>query len=225
MQKITWHAFAINGSLTKTILHFFGHSKEVSAPYPLQASIKIFCGNDQEAFPLSLDGARLQTPEGVRLDSIIEHCSIGGEASLFGIELTLISQQTRVSLEHSQCVFELDGKGYSTLFRGKLSAECSPLPTRMASIPLVFDTHTVTSLIFVNPTDTEQEIPIEIFAKGLHEGFAQDKISPRSTIEVQVPEPFVQAGAAVASPKRSSVAGFAVYRDAAVRRAMSVVSF
>lgn len=224
MQKITWHAFAINGSLTKTVLHFFGHSKEVSAPYPLHASIRILCGSNYDAFPLTLEGARLQTPEGVRLDSIIEHCNLG-DASLFGLELTLQSQHTRVSLEHSQCILELDGKGYTTFFKGTLSDSCVNQDFATKTIPIIFDTNTVTSFMFVNPDDQEHEIPFEIVTQGKKEFISQDKIPARTALEIQVPEHLVSQGILAGIPLSSRVAGFAVYRDAAVRRAMSVVNF
>src|SRR5690606_18742719 len=102
MNSMRWRGFFICNSVTRPYVHFFPHSANTTAPYPVVATITIF-GAGLKTASVSLEGARLSQPDGVRLDAIFEDLATGVQG-LPGIEVELHSNQRRVDMSASQVV-------------------------------------------------------------------------------------------------------------------------
>ena len=109
-----WRAFFICNSVTRPFVHFFPHSSASTAPYPILATISIFGGGLKPA-SVTLEGARLSQPDGVRLDAVFTELSRGAQG-LVGVEVELQPRQRRIDLSASQVVIELVQGRSSTRF-------------------------------------------------------------------------------------------------------------
>jgi hypothetical protein len=115
---IKWQAFFICNSLTKPALHFFPHSPTTTAPYPVNCTITIF-NSAIESRSVTLDGARINQPDGVRLDAVFPEL-IDGISGLVGLEIVINSESGRVDLSTSQCIVELIQGKSPTKFNAKI---------------------------------------------------------------------------------------------------------
>ena len=105
MYTVRWFGFGVSQALTKSVLHFFPTSANVSAPYPVQCKIEIFSSRFGKK-SLVLDGARLHQPDGIKLEAAFPVLEDGAHP-IFGICLELSAQAQRVDIRPSQAFVEL----------------------------------------------------------------------------------------------------------------------
>ena len=148
MYSVRWVGFGISQSLTKSVLHFFPTSANVTAPYPVQCKVEIFSSRFGRK-SLLLDGARLNQPDGIKLDAAFPILEEGANP-LFGISLELSAAAQRVDISPSQCFIELIQAGSRIRFRLK------PVAVAQRSYPLLYkDDVSETSLVVVNNSEDQ----------------------------------------------------------------------
>lgn len=111
----------MSSATTRTIVHFYPSAGSVTAPYAANCKLTIF-GDNVEAQSITLEGARLSYPDGIRLEDIFVSLREGVSSS-FGVIIEVSSIQPRVDLSGSQCVVELASKGQSVRFHAKRYTE------------------------------------------------------------------------------------------------------
>ncbi|MFM1848200.1 MAG: hypothetical protein RL417_1674 [Pseudomonadota bacterium] len=153
MQTISWLAFFSHSALSRAVVHFFPFSSTVSAPYGTECRLTVF-GGGLPTRAVTLEGARLGQPDGVKLEEAFPELASTSDGRLVGLQIDLESVQSRVDLSASGCVVELlrsesGGRG-ALRFRPAL-VEISGR-TRDARAPLIAsrDRFQTTSLIVVN---------------------------------------------------------------------------
>ncbi len=115
MQSITWRAFCVSNTYTKSVVHFFPFAANSTAPYAVNCTLSIF-GNGLKRRSVTLEGARIGQPDGVRLDHVFEEIQ-QGISGLVGLDIELSAGQQRVDLSASSCVIELiSGKNSSVRY-------------------------------------------------------------------------------------------------------------
>lgn len=228
-RRISWVGFAVDGALTKSTIHFLGCSGGVSAPYPTQVVITKF---NQEPEAVALEGARLNTPDGVRIDTAFPNDG-QTQSALCGVAIEITSNQAREEIDDSQCFIELQSRNSLLKYR---PVQYSQSRTTKTGI-LIRDHLTVSSVVLLNPTDSEQPSPylvrvgeneVPLFPEtikpwGVVEIPAADEWFDRSSRPVSLSGGVLQS-VVVSGVGETSLCGFIVYRDAAIRRAISVQS-
>ncbi len=114
MQSIRWIGFGISNALTHTMIHFFPSEGGVTAPYQANCVLRIF-GQGINEKRVVLEGARLSHPDGVRIEDVFSELR-SEQVGLYGIEVELVSVQSRVDLSPSSVIFELVSKGHSAKY-------------------------------------------------------------------------------------------------------------
>ena len=111
METMNWLAFGSTSSLTNTLVHFYPSAGNITAPYPTLCKLGIFSeGNQPQS--VTLEGARLSQPDGVRLSDAFPEL----EAGMFGIEISLSAQQQRIELTNSKCIVEFFSPTHSVRY-------------------------------------------------------------------------------------------------------------
>jgi hypothetical protein len=211
MYTARWYGFGVSQGLTKSVLHFFPTSSNVSAPYPLQCKIEIF----SERFgkkTLILDGARLHQPDGIKLEAAFPVLEDGAHP-IFGISLELSGQTQRVDIRASQVFMELINAGSRVRFRLKQS-EAQP---EHPSAPLLYkDEHCFTDLVIVN--GSSDQIKVE----GLTE--LPKPIPAESVVAIEPADNFYEAGATFETDRSmSSFRGIVAHDFSHPERALYVM--
>lgn len=226
-RRITWVGFAIDGALTKSAVHFLGCSGGVSAPYPAQVVLTKFNGEPEA---VALDGARLNTPDGVRLDVAFPQEG-QAQTALCGLAVEITSNQAREELDDSQCFIELQSRSSFLKYR--------PTPYTQSREPktglLIRDHLTVSSFVLLNPTDTEQVSPYMVRLNDSEIPLMSEAMKPWGVVEIPASDEWfersgrpvslssgVLQSVVVSGVGQTSLCGFIVYRDAAIRRAISI---
>lgn len=158
MQKVCWLAFGSSNSLHRTILHFMPASSNTAAPYAVSVSLRLFT-HAEEPRELSLEGARMMQPDGVRLEDAFPIVLTEGGPPFYGLEVEFSSPQPRSDLSASMCLVELTGSEGACLFR---AAPCfSPAQPgfapalSLAALPAYQDAFHIPSVVIVNNTAAE----------------------------------------------------------------------
>jgi len=158
MQSVSWLAFVAHNTLSRTVVHFFPFSGSVSAPYATECRLTIFGVGISER-SVTLDGARLGQPDGVRLEDAFPEVAVGGESRLLGLQIDLESTQQRLDLSASACFIEFvrpgGGAGGNLRYRPmRLMGEPGGLGSRAAAeiapCIIVADRFQTTSFVVVN---------------------------------------------------------------------------
>lgn len=216
-RKITWVGFGMESALTKTAVHFFGCSTGVSAPYPAQVILTRF---QKEPQAVALDGVRLNQPGGIMLES-----AFPGEVALCGIALELSTNQTRESLAESQCFFELQSRVDVVRYR----------PTKVGATArngvLIRDSKISSSVVVINPTEQAQSCTWKCGEQAI----TLEPLAPWEVKEIQIQDDwYAKVGKEVTGPRGviysmilsvsepSSLIGYLIHRDSAVRKPVSV---
>ncbi len=106
MPSINWSSFFISSAVASTVVHFLPCSKNSSAPYPVACRFEVFgVGFPKRA--AVVEGARLQQPDGIRLEDLIPELK-GGFTGLLGFNLELSVTQAHADMRDSKCYVELN---------------------------------------------------------------------------------------------------------------------
>ncbi|MCB0340447.1 MAG: hypothetical protein KDD53_12625, partial [Bdellovibrionales bacterium] len=89
MSSNRWVSFCAHDSLLRSIFHFFPSALGVTVPYPAECRISLF-GDGFGMRQVVLQGARLNQPDGVRLEDAFPSL-LESAPSLLGIEITITS--------------------------------------------------------------------------------------------------------------------------------------
>jgi hypothetical protein len=165
MQSIRWVGFGVANALTRTVVHFLASEGSVTAPHEINCSLRIF-GHSLNERKITVEGGRISHPNGFRLEDAFESLK-NEQVGIFGVEVELMTNQPRVDLGYSWCIFELASKGHSARYWPKrlvnshvvnsqnvvthstsIQAGGAPFGTGIGA--LIKDPFTATSVIVVN---------------------------------------------------------------------------
>lgn len=228
-QIASWLGFGIATGLSRTLVHFYPSSGNVTAPYSANCKLTLFALSGAPR-SVNLEGARVSYPDGVRLEEVFPQLK-ETPTGLVGIEIQLTTTQPRVDLVESSAILEVISGGQAARF-----APC-PLPC-LRETPRTFhairDSFNTTSLIVVNQGVKE----VSVVLRSVHspdQPITTNSLAPQSVAEVSIPDSFfhsvpprecewglLRGGAVEVMPSAPDVAYFVMYRDAATRRPISV---
>lgn len=230
-----WISFAQSDSLTRAVLHILPTTRGGIAAQPVMCTIQLF-GDRSDSAEVSIDGMRLNQPDGIRLDEAFPRLKEGGN-SLVGIAVNLEPTQQKGDLRNSICTMEILSRGQTVRFPMPLRED---VLNRRQSIPVVADRTTQTSLIFANQGSRYAEIQvIPVSEKGKSPAHPMNiSIAPHSVSEYSLSGLGSQAGtqfscswgevtlssATLASELPVEMAGFVVFREAGSQKISSLVS-
>jgi len=242
MQNIRWISFGIANATTRSAVHFFPSSGNVTAPYPVSCKLSLF-SKDHAYSSISVDGLRLSQPEGVWVDEAFPVLKAGA-SSLFGLEIELSCTQQRIDLKGSSCVIDLHSLAQPTKFWPKLMRDDAPANVEAPrSAPVIKDSFNYTSLMLVNPTLQEQKASFSLsqsdmeLAKPLSFG-ESSSVAAQSVQEIDL-SPFMEESFGPLSPQEcswgllrgrslsvsggsESLSAFLILRDVLTKRPVSV---
>lgn len=165
----TWRAFFICNDLTKPVVHFFPQSSGSAAPYGVNCTLTIFGGN-LASRSVTLEGARINQPDGIRLDAVFPEL-LENAQGLVGLDVLLSSTQRRLDLSASQVVIELvKGKQSLRYFAAQVDADDQQRTTDM--FPIIQDANAGTTIVAVNGTASTKTV-----------GLNQAQVQPDSAAE------------------------------------------
>lgn len=238
MQAVYWLTFCVSNSLTRTIVHFFPASSGVAAPQSLNCTLSLFA-QGIEPCSVTVEGARLSQPDGIRLEDAFPQLR-EGTGTLLGLQISLWTHLARLDLSGSACVIELQSQGESTRFwPAKLKSDDQDVTQLPVGIWLK-DAYQDASLVFVNIGDTA--VNARVLSSGsasaacAFEPVLSEELLPASVREIPLSDGLsgsaekrecswgaIQAKMlAVDMQASSAAAAFMLYRDTHTRRAIAV---
>lgn len=186
MQSISWTAFAVNNSLTKTVVHFLPSATASNAPYPVNFSLVVWAKDFEKR--ITLDGGRLGQPDGVRLDDVfpdLNDLSVG----LLGVEIELSAAQPRIDISSSACVVEIISAGNSVRYYA--SDSCGKDKKSAGATLAIKDAYSNSSLIFLNPSSSQLQPEVRSLKNdGQSIRIEMPGIEARSVVEHSFDEQF-----------------------------------
>jgi hypothetical protein len=160
MSNARWLSFGIRSALTDTVVHFFPVAENVRAPYPAICKFRLFGGGEATSL-VTVEGARLSQPDGIRVGQLFK--DIPDSGGLYGLEVILASQQSRVNLSSSRCIVEIASAASSARFRPRWSVAAKagedPEVWRPSPAVAVKDSYHTTSLVVVNMSADPIQVP------------------------------------------------------------------
>ena len=236
-QSVTWMSFAVAGTLTRSVVHFFPSAGGSSVPYPAQCKLSLF-GNGTEPRSVVLEGARLSHPDGLWLDDAFPH--MRECAGNYGLFVELETSQPRVDIAASGCVIEFHSSLHLTRF-WPLTVAKDGKATRRGALPLVQDAFQTSSIVLVNGSQegirpTLRATALQRTGKVFTAPLTIPAIEPHSVAEVPVPATFFDeiapqecsygllrmAGLELETELPAGVSVFVLYRDASNTHPVSV---
>lgn len=182
MQAIKWLTFGISNALTKTVVHFFPSSGNVTAPYPAHCKLSIF-GKDLQRKSILVEGARLSQPDGIKMEEAFPQLK-SDVSGYFGLEVEISTPQPRIDLSGSSCVIELAARSHSARFWPRcLNGAQSGFHPRSGLV--LKDPFNTTSMILVNPS-ASTVIPLIHIGAGIavEEDVNADQEKKRQAIKI-----------------------------------------
>lgn len=227
MFGISWVGIAASNAVTKSVVHFLPSAGNVSAPYPTNCKLTIF-GQSVGRKSVTLDGARLNQPDGVRLDQAFPALQ-EGVSSFFGLAVEITSQQQRVDLGTSSVIVELLSAAQSIRYSPHVFIDDEPY--RPKSSVALRDAFSTTSLVIVNGGP-------EVHRPPVNPGFTVEGVGSDCVMEIELGEKFLQSveplecnwglcrahSVEVRAEIPSQVGYFLVYRDVTTKRPVNIVA-
>lgn len=246
MAAIRWIGFCLSDVLTRTLVHFYPAAAHSGAPYPARCKLTIF-GAGIERDMVVLDGARLQQPDGVRIEQVFPQLAeqTAQKKGLAGLEIEIETTQPRVDLSGSQCIVEFATNFGSVKYRParvveqKIAEEKDMAAGASAAVlpqMVLRDAYSVSSLVLINTTEASCDASFDLVPAG--GGVEATRIAVPSLLggevrEVVVGDSFfdrsrpqetswglLRSGGVVCA--RPGVVGYVLARDAGNKRPMSV---
>lgn len=158
MQLMRWIGFFSASPDMRTMVHLFPAAKNVSGPYPVQCRISVF-GYGLERQQIVLEGCRCGQPDGIWLEDAFP--SLKDESLMLrGVQIEISAAQPHINLGASKFMVEFVHGNFSTRYTPELAPSLLLESTkkRVSAIPFQ-DQSMVTSLLMINPTSIELDIP------------------------------------------------------------------
>lgn len=174
MRAVTWTGFLNPDRKSGTYVHFLPATPGAATPYPVEVSVSIF-GRGLPRKRISLEGARLFHPDGIRVEDIFALQEIDAENSV-GFQLEVFAAQQRSDVSASQCLVQFGfGVGAVTFSPAKKVIKSDPQTgaiivddsERFAAISALKDSMLAPSLFIVNTTTNEHRP--EVFYRDMPE--------------------------------------------------------
>lgn len=105
MKSVSWLAFLNPNRKAGTLIHFFPATPGSATPYPVDLSVSLF-GRGVPKRTISLEGARLFNPDGVRIEDIFSLAEADDESTL-ALQIELQTNNAKSDISASQCLIEL----------------------------------------------------------------------------------------------------------------------
>jgi len=104
MKSVCWSVFLNPNRKAGTLVHFLPATPGSATPYPVDISVSIF-GRGVPKRTISLEGARLFNPDGVRVEDIFSLADADEEAAL-ALQVEVRTVQSKSDISASQCLIE-----------------------------------------------------------------------------------------------------------------------
>lgn len=173
MSRIRWIGFAALDNMMRTIVHFYPAPRGGVAPYPVSCSIAI-CSPTIERDAVELDGARLNQPDGVRLEDAFPQLK-DSTSGLIGIEITMMPSQQRADVSGSSCIIELTGRDRSVMYHPRC---VEGQPAKIAAQVVMRDALLKSSAVVVQMAGESREIEFDIASRDIESGEVRQRAVP-----------------------------------------------
>jgi hypothetical protein len=212
MPSIRWSSFFISSPVASTVVHFMPCSKNSTAPYPINCKFEVFgVGFPKRA--AVIEGARLQQPDGIRLEDLIPDLK-GGFTGLLGFNLELSLAQTHADISDSKCFVELH-LGEDVI---RFQPHANLITVEQREDLILSDDLSSYSLVVLNSGLAMQELrlekpnaaPYKLFPLTVENNDAREQInvSPWSVLEVGLYDQDLTAGLQTLATRRLKVGQF-----------------
>ena len=232
MATMRWISFAQSDSLHRSLVHILPTTRGGIAAQPVACVLQLFADRP-DVTEISIDGMRLNQPDGIRLDEAFPRLREGGN-SLVGISIVLESVQQKGDLRNSECAVEIVSRGRSIQFPMIACSDQAGMPRPLMAIN---DSLTQSSVIFVNQGTSYAEVRLAHSTDS--NGLAMCvSLTPHSVSEYVLKPQGASLGdnsyncgwgtvqvsrMSLVEPLSADVAGFCVYREASSKKIQSVV--
>ncbi len=236
-QTVSWVGPCVASGLTRTVIHFFPAARGVASPYAVSCRLTLF-GEGAERRSVVLEGARLNQPDGLFVEEafpeLAQMTGASGTGSA-GLELELFTDQPRVDVGPSRCVFEY----HSGLNVVRFNPVCISVSRSHQQGAACLDNQVSTSLIVINRSkmpihpsfsiefrNTTAPIPTETVAGQSVAEFALDWKHVASVIGSEQ----FQWGSGLAAtvradePLQGACGALLMYRDVQTKQPLSVIA-
>lgn len=241
-QTVSWVGPCVSSGLTRTVIHFFPAARGVASPYAVSCRLTLF-GDGAERRSVVLEGARLNQPDGLFVEEafpeLAQMTGASGTGSA-GLELELFTDQPRVDVGPSRCVFEYHSGLNVVRFNPLcISARTSRQQDFQQQGAACLDNQVTTSLIVINRSkmpinpsfsielrNTSTPIPTEAVAGQSVSEFAIDWNRAAAGVSSEQ----YQWGAGLAAtvsldePLQGACGALLMYRDAQTKQPLSVIA-
>jgi hypothetical protein len=172
MRAVTWTGFLNPDRKSGTYVHFLPATPGAATPYPVEVSVSVF-GRGLPRKRISLEGARLFHPDGIKVEDIFALQEVDSENAV-GFQLEIFAAQQRSDVSASQCLVQFGSEAGPVMFSPvKKLIKSDPqsgaiLPDnteQFAPINALKDAVLAPSLFIVNTTINEYRP--EVFYKDL----------------------------------------------------------
>jgi hypothetical protein len=236
MQNISWIAFAVSNTLTKSVMHFFPASNTTNAPYPVIYNVRLF-GKEIGEKTITLDDGRLGQPDGVRLEDIFPVLN-DSPVGLMALSVDLTISQPKVDISASSCVIEIITASNSVRYFAQQAYVENKKQAR--GMLAVNDAYNLSSLLVVNCNEKALKPDLLILdqkSSELHfnrEGLPEIEVNSafeysfeEKSYNTVVPQEcswglFRSSSVSLAETLPPNTAAYAVYRDTLTKRIVSV---
>jgi hypothetical protein len=244
MRTVKWAAFLNPDRKVGTLVHFLPGTPGAATPYPVEVALTVF-GRSLPQKTISLDGARLFHPDGVRVEDIFTF-SDSDPDSLIALQVEVFSKQQKSDVSASQCIVEFPSIDKPVLFSPSKAiinldpqkgTEVSPAAASEVRILAIKDPNLTPSLLMINGDkfDLRPEVHYDDTEDSKRALMPLGQISPLSVLERKLDgtifgEPLAREAswgnvrtrilAAKASPAGSAM--YLLYRDVKTSKLTSV---
>lgn len=244
MRTVKWSAFLNPDRKIGTLVHFLPGTPGAATPYPVEVGLTVF-GRNLPQKTISLDGARLFHPDGVRVEDIFSF-SESDPDSLIALQIEIFSKQQKSDVSASQCIIEFPSIDRPVLFSPSKAIinldpqkgqEIPGIESSESRILAMKDSNLTPSLLMINGDkfDLRPEVHYDDAQETKRALMPLGQISPLSVLERKLDgtifgEPVAREAswgnvrtrvlAAKASPAGSAM--YLVYRDVKTSKLTSV---
>lgn len=212
MPSISWSSFFISSAVASTVVHFMPCSKNSTAPYPVNCRFEVFgVGFPKRA--AVVEGARLQQPDGIRLEDLIPELK-NSFTGLLGFNLELSVTQSHADISDSKCFVEFHIAEDIIRFEPKAMVSSDTVREDL----ILSDDLSSYSLIAINSGLEMQNIELlkpnggrfRLFplTNETHDAREQVQLSPWSVVELSLSEQDLIAGLQTLETRRLKVGQF-----------------
>lgn len=190
MRSIQWLTFYMPDKSQQTRLHFFPASPIAATPFPVDLSVTIF-GRYIEPKRMTIDGARMFQPDGMRLEDVFQLPDQAAE-SPFGLLVEISCPQPRADVSASSCMMEImSADGFVRYkvppIKQSETEEVEQEEELERCSLLMRDSYFAPSIVVVNATDSELKPQLMSFSTqnpdGTRELIPVGQLGPWSVLE------------------------------------------